>query len=59
VRESEDHMEVRSGQEPFHTVLEPLCLFEALAFGAMPIAAGVIEDAGVSALILTQLEMPP
>jgi hypothetical protein len=47
--ESNDHMKVVGGEQPFHPTLKPLGLGETLAFGAVAIAAGVVGDAEVSA----------
>ena len=54
VRESEDNMEIADGQDFRLASLEPASRVEALALGAMPIAAGVVgwpfEGAAVASL---------
>ena len=44
-------MEVRNGQEVLTTGLDPLFFPEGLAFGAMPIPAGVIGDLQMAAVV--------
>lgn len=49
IGQGEDHMKILYWQQTFQTLVKPLRLFEALALGAMPVATGIIRDAGVAA----------
>jgi hypothetical protein len=40
--EGEDYVEVMGWQQPFCALVEPSCLLEILAFGAVAIAAGIV-----------------
>ncbi len=40
--EGEDHVEVMGWQQPFHALVEPSCLLQTLAFGAVAITAGIV-----------------
>lgn len=42
-RHREDEMEVRHREELVLLCLDPACLFQALALGAMPVPTGVVE----------------
>jgi hypothetical protein len=46
-------VKVVSWQESLSTFFQPLCLLEALALGAVAIAAGVIRDSKVTAAMFT------
>lgn len=59
VWEGEDHMEVMGRQQSLGAILEPSCLLEALAFGAVAITAGIVRDADVSTAIVTELQVSP
>ena len=59
VWEGEDHMEVMGRQQSLGAILEPSCLLEALAFGAVAITAGIVRDAGVSTAPVTELQVSP
>src|SRR4030043_213695 len=48
----EDHMEVLNGQEVFASGLYPLLFLQGLAFGTMPVPAGVVGDVHMTAAIL-------
>jgi hypothetical protein len=49
--DGEDHMEVLYGQEILITGLDPSFFLQGLAFGAMPIPAGVIRDLHMTAMV--------
>ena len=55
--QGEDDMEIRHGQEIGLAVGQPLLGSSGLALWAMPIAAGVVRDAQVRA-VLTAFDMP-
>ena len=57
LRDGEDDVEVRGVEELGVTVLDPLGPGQRLAAGAVPVAAGVVPDAGVVAAIAL-LDMP-
>ena len=59
VWEGGHRMEVVDGQQPEHAAMEPSDLLEALAFGTVAIAAGVIRDPSVAATVLTQRDASP
>ena len=56
-RQGEDDMEIRHGQEIGLAVGQPFLGSGGLALWAMPIAAGVVSDAQVGA-VLTALDVP-
>jgi hypothetical protein len=56
-RQGEDDMEIRHGQEIGLAVGQPFLGSSGLALWAMPIAAGVVSDAQVRA-VLTALDVP-
>ena len=51
IRNGENHMEVRHRQQVLFAAFDPCFALGILAFGAMPVTAGVITDADMSALI--------
>lgn len=53
VRDGEDEMEVRGGEQAFHPLLHPLGLLQALALRTVAIAARVVGDANMSASATT------
>jgi hypothetical protein len=56
VRQREDHMEVRHGQQLGPAVLEPLCAGERLALGAVSVTTRVVRD-GLMAAAVTPLDV--
>src|SRR5262249_37951044 len=48
---SEDDVEILAGQQFGFSALEPLGPFGVLAFGAMPIAAGIVSNTSVRAVV--------
>jgi hypothetical protein len=56
-RQREHHVEVGQGQQLGLAICEPVPRRRALAFGAVPVAAGVVGDADVATL-LAALDMP-
>jgi hypothetical protein len=55
----DDDMKVMGWQEPLFPVLEPFGLAQTLAFGTMTVAAGVVGNAGESAILVTDIDMSP
>ena len=49
--QGEDHVEVLGGQQFGSPVLEPVLASQALALGAMPVAAGAVLNVGVLAVV--------
>jgi hypothetical protein len=49
--DGKDDMEVLDGQQLGGTLLEPAGASQALALGAVPVAAGTVENVGVSAVV--------
>jgi hypothetical protein len=52
-------MKVMGGEEPLFAALEPLGLAQTLAFGTMTVTAGVVGDAGKSAILVTDIDVSP
>jgi hypothetical protein len=52
-------MKVMGGEESLFSVLEPFGLAQTLAFGTMTVAAGVVGDAGESAILVTDIDVSP
>ncbi len=60
MRKGHDHMKVMGGEEPLLAPLEPLGLAQTLAFGTMTVTAGIVGDAGESAILLvTDIDVSP
>jgi hypothetical protein len=52
-------MKVMGREEPFFSALEPSGLAQTLAFRTMAVAAGVVGDAGESAILVTDIDVSP
>jgi hypothetical protein len=59
MRKRHDNMKVMGGEESLYSVLEPLGLAQTLAFGTMAVTAGVVGDAGESAILVTDIDVSP
>ena len=59
MRKRHDNMKVMGGEESLFSVLEPFGLAQTLAFGTMTVAAGVVGDAGESAILVTDIDVSP
>jgi hypothetical protein len=59
MRKRDDDMKVMGGEEPLFAALEPLGLAQTLAFGTMTVTAGVVGDAGESAILVTDIDVSP
>ncbi len=55
----DNDMKVMGGEEPLFSVLEPFGLAQALGFGTMTVAAGVVRDTGESAILVTDINVSP
>ena len=55
----DDDMKVMGWEESLFSALEPLGLAQTLAFGTVPVAAGVVGDAGESAILVTDIDVSP
>jgi hypothetical protein len=53
----DNDMKVMGWEESFFSFLEPFGLAQALAFGTMTVATGVIGDAGESAILVTDIDV--
>jgi len=52
-------MKVMGGEEPLFAALEPFGLAQTLAFGTITVATGVVGDTGESAILVTDIDVPP
>jgi hypothetical protein len=55
----DNDMKVMGWEESLFSVLEPFGLAQALAFGTMTVSAGVVGDAGESAVLVTGIDVSP
>jgi hypothetical protein len=55
----DDDMKVMGWEESLFSVLEPFGLAQTLAFGTMAVAAGVVGNAGESAILVTNIDVSP
>ena len=53
----DNDMKVMGREESFFSFLEPFGLAQALAFRAMAVPAGVVGDAGESAILITDIDV--
>ena len=58
VGKGDDDVEIVSGEEPFESLLHPSDLLQSLAFGAMAVAARIIRDVEVAAIVFTDIHVP-
>jgi hypothetical protein len=56
---SDDDMKVMGWEKSLFSVLEPFGLAQTLAFGTMTVAAGVVGNAGESAILVTDIDVSP
>jgi hypothetical protein len=59
MRKRHDNMKVMGGEEPLFAALEPLGLAQTLTFGTVTVTAGVVGDAGESAILVADIDVSP
>jgi hypothetical protein len=58
VGKGDDDVEIVSGEESFESLLHPSDLLQSLTFGTMAVAARIVRDVEVAAIVFTDIHVP-